>query len=326
MNLNQLRYIREVVRRGLNVSAAAEALYTSQPGVSKQIRQLEDELGLQIFARSGKQFTHVTPAGKDIIAEAEKILLKVQNIRAIAQEYQDESTGRLSIATTHTQARHALPEVVTTFRKRHPNVSLHMHQGTPMQIADMAARGEVDFAIATESMELFEDLVMLPCYRWNRSVVVPRNHPLTQVQPLTLEAIADYPIVTYVFGFTGRSLLDQAFEQKNLKPHVIFTATDSEVIKTYVELGLGIGIIASMSFDSERDPNLVVLDAGHLFDDSITNIGFRRGAYLRGYMQEFMTIFAPHITDEIIERANETRTKEERAELFAELEPKLKRR
>lgn len=326
MNLNQLRYIREVVRRGLNVSAAAEALYTSQPGVSKQIRQLEDELGLQIFARSGKQFTHVTPAGLEIIAEAEKILLQVQNIRSIAQEYQDESTGSLSIATTHTQARHALPEVVAAFRLRHPNVSLHMHQGTPMQIADMAARGEVDFSIATESMELFEDLVMLPCYRWNRSVVVPKDHPLTKVQPLTLEAIASYPIVTYVFGFTGRSTLDQAFEKKKLKPHVVFTATDSEVIKTYVELGLGIGIIASMSFDPIRDQNLTVLDASHLFDDSITNIGFRRGAYLRGYMREFMTIFAPHITDEVIERGSEARTKEERAVLFAELEPQLKRR
>lgn len=326
MNLNQLRYIREIVRRGLNVSAAADALYTSQPGVSKQIRQLEDELGLQIFARSGKQFTHVTPAGLEIIAEAEKILLKIQNIRAIAQEYKDESTGSLSIATTHTQARHALPDVVATFRQRHPNVSLHMHQGTPMQIADMAARGEVDFSIATESMELFEDLVMLPCYRWNRSVVVPKDHPLTQVQPLTLEAIASYPIVTYVFGFTGRSTLDKAFEKKKLVPQVVFTATDSEVIKTYVELGLGIGIIASMSFDPVRDQGLTLLDASHLFEDSFTNIGFRRGAYLRSYMREFMTIFAPHITDEVIERANEVRTKDERATLFAELKPQLKRR
>jgi len=326
VNLNQLRYIREVVRRGLNVSAAAEALYTSQPGVSKQIRQLEDELGLQIFVRSGKQFTHVTPAGQEIIAEAEKILLKVQNIRAIAQDYRDENSGSLSIATTHTQARHALPEVVAAFRQHHPRISLHMHQGTPMQIADMAARGEVDFAIATESMELFEDLVTLPCYRWNRSVVVPKDHPLTEVEPLTLQAIASYPIVTYVFGFTGRSKLDKAFERQKLEPQVIFTATDSEVIKTYVELGLGIGIIASMSFDAARDQNLTVLDASHLFDDSITNIGFRRGTYLRGYMREFMTLFAPHLSAEVIDRANAVRTADERSALYKELEPQLQRR
>jgi LysR family cys regulon transcriptional activator len=323
VKLNQLRYICEVARRGLNVSAAAEALYTSQPGVSKQIRQLEDALGLQIFARSGKQFSHITPAGQEIIAEAERVLLQVENIRAIAQEFRDEETGSLSIATTHTQARHALPEVVTSFRRHHPNISLHMHQGTPMQIADMAARGVVDFSIATESMELFEDLVMLPCYRWNRSVVVPKGHPLEQVQPLTLEAIVQYPIVTYVFGFTGRSKLDQAFDDKGLKPNVVFTATDSEVIKTYVNLGLGIGIIASMSFDPQRDQGLTALRADHLFDYSVTNIGFRRGAYLRGYMREFITLFAPHITDEILEQAVAARSKEERAKLFAELDPQL---
>lgn len=323
MKLNQLRYICEIARRGLNVSAAAEALYTSQPGVSKQVRQLEDELGLQIFARSGKQFSHITPAGQEIIAEAERVLLQIQNIRNIAQEFREESTGSLSIATTHTQARHALPDVVTAFRRRHPNISLHMHQGTPMQIADMAARGVVDFSIATESMELFEDLVMLPCYRWNRSVVVPKGHPLEQVQPLTLEAIAQYPIVTYVFGFTGRSKLDQAFADKNLKPEVVFTATDSEVIKTYVSLGLGIGIIASMSFNPGRDQGLTALNADHLFDHSVTNIGFRRGAYLRGYMREFIKLFAPHITDELLEQAIALRTQEERGKFFAELDPYL---
>lgn len=326
VKLNQLRYICEVARRGLNVSAAAEALYTSQPGVSKQIRQLEDSLGLQIFARSGKQFSHITSAGEEIIAEAERVLLQIENIRAIAQEYQDENSGSLSIATTHTQARHALPSVVTAFRRHHPNISLHMHQGTPMQIADMAARGAVDFSIATESMELFEDLVMLPCYRWNRSVVVPKGHPLEQEQPLTLEALVQYPIVTYVFGFTGRSKLDHAFEEKKLEPNVVFTATDSEVIKTYVSLGLGIGIIASMSFDPERDQGLTALNADHLFDYSITNIGFRRGAYLRRYMREFIKLFAPHVTDEIIERAIAARTREERSELYAELEPKLQHR
>lgn len=323
MKLNQFRYVCEVARRGLNVSAAAEALYTSQPGVSKQIRLLEDELGIQIFARSGKHLSHITPGGQEIIAEAERVLSQIDNIRAIAAEHRDESRGSLTIATTHTQARHALPDAVTGFRRHYPNVTLHMHQGTPMQIADMAARGAVDFAIATEAIELFEDLVMLPCYRWNRSVVVPKGHPLEQVRPLTLEAIAQYPIVTYVFGFTGRSKLDQAFGEKKLTPEVVFTATDSEVIKTYVGLGLGIGIIASMSFDAERDVDLTALNAHHLFEPSVTNIGFRRGIYLRGYMRDFIKLFAPHITDQIIETASAARAKEERAKLFAKLDPHL---
>jgi LysR family cys regulon transcriptional activator len=198
-----------------------------------------------------------------------------------------------------------------------------MHQGTPMQIAEMAARGKVEFAIATEALELFEDLVMLPCYRWNRSVIVPKGHPLAQVKPLTLEAVAEHPIVTYVFGFTGRSKLDKAFDQRGLSPNVVFTATDSEVIKTYVELGLGIGIIATMSFDSQKDTGLEALDAKHLFEPSVTNVGFRRGTYLRGYMREFIKLFAPHIDDQIIDRAIEARTKEERAKLFAELDPHL---
>ncbi len=323
MKLNQLRYICEVARRDLNVSAAAEALYTSQPGVSKQIRMLESELGVQVFERSGKHLTQVTPAGKEILIAAERILEDVRNIRSIAQEHVDESRGSLSIATTHTQARHALPPVVQAFRKKYPNVSLHMHQGTPMQISDQAARGVVDFAIATEAIELFEDLVMMPCYRWNRSVVVPKGHPLLDVQPLTLEALAQYPLVTYVFGFTGRSKLDKAYQQKGLIPEVVFTATDSEVIKTYVALGLGVGIIATMAFDPERDDNLEAIDASHLFEPSITNIGFRRGAYLRGYMRDFIRMFAPHLTEEVIERAISARGREERMALMHDLEPYL---
>lgn len=323
MKLNQLRYICEVARHDLNISAAAEAMYTSQPGVSKQIRLLEDELGVQIFARSGKHLTHVTPAGEEILREAEKVLQTVRNIRAVAQEHRDENRGSLTIATTHTQARHALPAVVAAFRERYPNVSLHMHQGTPMQIAEMAARGKVDFAIATEAIELFDDLVMLPCYRWNRSVIVPKEHPLTRVKPLTLEAAAEYPIVTYVFGFTGRSKLDKAFEERGLSPNVVFTATDSEVIKTYVGLGLGIGIIASMSFEPARDTGLQALDAGHLFEPSVTNIGFRRGAYLRAYMRDFIELFAPHADEATLERAIAARTKDARAQLVEELDPRL---
>lgn len=324
MKLNQLRYISEVAKRGLNISAAADAMYTSQPGVSKQIRLLEDELGVQIFARSGKHLTHITPAGRAILESADRILGEVQNIRSIAADFVDEQRGSLSIATTHTQARHALPPVVSQFRARYPNVSLHIHQGTPMQIAEMAARGQVDFAIATEALELFEDLVMLPCYRWNRSVIVPEGHELTEVRPLTLEAIAEWPLVTYVFGFTGRSKLDEAFDARGLDPNVVFTATDSEVIKTYVRLGLGVGIIATMSFEPERDQGLVALDAGHLFEDSVTNIGFRRGAYLRGYMYEFMELFAPHLTTEVVERALQMRSKEEQEAFMTELQPLIR--
>ena len=323
MKLNQLRYICEVARRDLNVSAAAEALFTSQPGVSKQIRMLESELGVQIFERSGKHLTHVTPAGEEVIQMAERILEDVQNIRRVAQEHVDDSRGSLSIATTHTQARHALPPVVTEFRQQYPNVSLHMHQGTPLQIAELAARGAVDFAIATEALELFEDLVMMPCYRWNRSVIVPEGHPLLECKPLTLEAVAEYPIVTYVFGFTGRSKLDKAFQARGLNPQVVFTATDSEVIKTYVGLGLGVGIIATMAYDPELDRGVRAIDASHLFEPSVTNIGFRRGTYLRGYMYDFIQQFAGHLTPEVVARAIQARSKEERRALFDELSPSL---
>ncbi len=326
MKLNQLRYIHEVANRGLNISAAAEALYTSQPGVSKQIRALEDELGVEIFTRSGKHLTQITPAGEKILEATGRILEEVRNIRSIAEEFVEDNRGTLSIATTQTQARHALPGVVSRFREIYPNVALHMHQGTPMQIAELAARGNVDFAIATEAIELFEDLVMMPCYRWNRAVVVPEGHPLTEVKPLTLEALAEYPIVTYVFGFTGRSTLDRAFAAKGLHPEVVFTATDAEVIKTYVRLGLGVGIIARMSVDPEVDRGVVALDAGHLFEPSVTNIGFRRGTYLRTYMLDFIQLFTPHLTPEVIQKAIEARTAEQKAALAEALDPLLTER
>ena len=323
MKLNQLRYIVEVNRRGLNVSAAAEALYTSQPGVSKQIRLLEEELGVKIFERSGKHFTQLTPAGTEIVRVAERILGETRNIRAIAEEYSDEGAGSLAVATTHTQARHALPAAVSRFRNDFPAVSLHFHQGTPVQIAEMATSGDVDFAIATEALELYEELAILPCYRWNRSIIVPEGHPLCDARPLTLEAIAAHPIVTYVFGFTGRSRLDEAFASRGLNPEVVFTATDSEVIKTYVQLGLGVGIMASMAFDPVRDQGLVALDASHLFAPSTTSIAFRRGAYLRGYMLAFIETFAAHLTPDVVERGIQARTPAQREALFSELEPML---
>lgn len=326
MKLNQLRYIHEVANRGLNISAAAEALYTSQPGVSKQIRALEEELGVEIFARSGKHLTHITPAGERILRAAQNVLEEVRNIRSIAEEFVEDNRGSLSIATTQTQARHALPPVVKRFRAAYPNVSLHMHQGTPMQIAELAARGNVDFAIATEAIELFEDLVMMPCYRWNRAVVVPVGHPLTGIGRLTLEEIARYPLVTYVFGFTGRSKLDKAFREAGLDPEVVFTATDAEVIKTYVRMGLGVGIIARMSVDPSEDPGLEAIDAGHLFEPSITSIGFRRGTYLRGFMLDFIEYFAPHLTHEVVHRAIDARTPEAKQALHEELLPHLSER
>jgi LysR family transcriptional regulator, cys regulon transcriptional activator len=323
MKLQQLRYIREVARRNLNVSAAAEALYTSQPGVSKQIRQLEDELGVEIFARNGKHLTRVTDAGKPILEMAQRVLQEVENIKRAAQEARDEHAGTLSIATTHTQARHVLPPVVMEFRKRYPRVSLHMHQGTPMQIAELAASGAVDFAIATEAMELFDDLVMMPCYHWNRCVIVPHGHPLLGVAPLTLEALAEYPIVTYVFGFTGRSKLDQAFRSRYLKPDVVFTAVDADVIKTYVRLGLGIGIIARLAYQPELDADLCAIDASHLFEHSTTNIGFRRGMHLRAYMYEFIRSFAPHLSRELVDAVARAERPEQRAKLFRAMDPYL---
>ncbi len=319
MKLQQLRYVWEVARNDLNVSATAELLYTSQPGISKQIRVLEDELLLQIFSRSGKHLTEITPVGKEIIAASGRILAEVENIRKMAAEYNDQRRGSLSLATTHTQARYALPAVIRRFIRKYPEVALHMHQGTPMQISELAASRTVDFAIATEALELFDDLVMLPCYRWNRSIIVPKSHPLT-TQPLTLQVIANYPIVTYVFGFTGRSQLDFAFKQHRLEPRVVFTAVDADVIKTYVKLGLGIGIIASMAFDPEVDSDLEALDASHLFEPSITKIGFRRGIFLRGYMYDFIELFAPHLTREVVQQAMASKSKDEIDQLCADID------
>ncbi|HLT14030.1 MAG TPA: HTH-type transcriptional regulator CysB [Marinobacter sp.] len=302
MKLQQLRYIWEVAHHDLNVSATAQSLFTSQPGISKQIRLLEDELGLEVFARSGKHLTRITPGGEIIIREAGEILRRVEGIKKIAQEFSNQRKGDLSIATTHTQARYALPPVIQGFIEEYPDVSLHMHQGTPMQISEMAANGAVDFAIATEGMDLFNDLIMMPCYKWNRCVVVPKDHPLAKGQPLTLEELAEYQLVTYVFGFTGRSKLDEAFQSRGLTPKVVFTAADADVIKTYVRLGLGVGIIAGMAYDPKVDTDLVALDASKLFRASVTRLGFRKGTFLRGYMYDFMRRFAPHLTPEMVDR------------------------
>lgn len=318
MKLQQLRYIWEVARNGLNVSATADNLYTSQPGVSKQIRQLEDELGVEVFQRSGKHLVDITPAGEAILEVSGRILGEVENIRRIARDHSDATRGSLTIATTHTQARYVLPPTIKRFIGAYPEVSLHMHQGTPMQISELAANRTVDFAIATEAMELFDTLVMLPCYRWNRSIIVPKEHPLAGLEKLTLDAIAEYPIVTYVFGFTGRSQLDQAFTDAGLEARVVFTAVDADVIKTYVRLGLGVGIIATLAYDPALDDDLVALDASHLFEYSVTKIGFKRGTFIRGYMYDFIQYFAPQLDREMVDRAIATTRREEFLALFDE--------
>ena len=316
MKIQQLKYIWEVANHGLNVSATAESLFTSQPGVSKQIRMLEDELDVQIFQRNGKHLTEITPAGKAIIEMATEILDKVEGVKRVADDFSNKRHGSLSIATTHTQARYVLPKIIQDFIKLYPDISLDMHQGTPVQISELASKGTVDFAIATEALELFDNLIMMPCYRWNRSVIVSHDHPLANVTSLTLETLAEYPIVTYVFGFTGRSQLDHAFQKAGLSPKLVFTASDADVIKTYVKMNLGVGIVASMAYDPKIDTELVAIDASHLFEPSVTRIGFRRGTFLRAYMYEFIKLFAPHLTQDIIQQSMQTKTKQELEEIF----------
>jgi LysR family cys regulon transcriptional activator len=303
MKLQQLKYICEISRRNLSVSAAANALHASQPGVSNQVQQLEVELGLQIFERRGKRLTDLTPAGREVIHVAERILKDVDNIRQLAADSLDDQRGTLSIGTTHTQARYALPKAIKEFASHYPKVHLNMVQGTPTEIAEMAVEGRLDLAIATEGLDQFDALAILPCYDWNRSVIVPPNHPLLKEKQLTLEAIVRYPLLTYVMGFTGRAQQDQAFIDRGLTPDVIFTATDADVIKTYVGLDLGIGIIASMAFEPERDTALHALDASHLFAPSTTHIGIRKGSHLRGYSYAFIEHFASHLTHDVVKKA-----------------------
>ena len=303
MKLHQLRYVLTTVQNGLNITAAARALHTSQPGISKQIRLLEEELGFQIFEREGRNVTRVTPAGKAVVEHAARLLEEAENIRRLSADFRDESCGSMSIATTHTQARYVLPPVVKQFRSRYPKVDLHLHQGTSEQIADLAAADRVDFSIATGSHELFPTLALMPCFRWHRDIVVPRDHPLAAVPRPTLKQVSEYPLVSYVFSFTGRSSLPQIFEREGLEIDVALTARDSDVIKTYVRLGLGVGIVAGMAYDEDEDADLVAIDGAHLFPESVTWIGVRRGRLLRGYMYEFMRLVAPHLTKELVDRA-----------------------
>jgi len=304
MNLQQLRYVHEVANRGLKVSEAAAALHTSQPGVSKQIRLLEEELGVDIFIRHGKRLTGITDPGRQILAIAARTLRELANLRQVGDEFSNEMTGSLAIATTHTQARYALPQAVKAFMARYPKVRLELHQGSPTQICEWVIAGQSDIAIATEAIDQYPDeLLMLPCYQWNRCVIAPPRHPILKEQILTLDAIARYPLVTYDFAFAGRSKINQAFARRDLKPNVVLTAIDADIIKTYVALGLGIGLMAAMAFDPARDKNLRALDAAHLFESSTTRIGLRKDAWLRGYAYVFIELFAPHLTQKVIEAA-----------------------
>lgn len=302
MNFQQLRSVREAVRRDFNLTEVAAVLHTSQPGVSRQIRELEEELGIEIFLRSGKRLTGLTPPGQAMLPVLEQLLLDADNLRCVGAEFSASDQGRLSIATTHSQARYALPHVVHEFRQRYPKVRLQLHQGSPKQVAQMLMSGEADIGVATEALAEFDALVTLPCYRWTHSVVLPLHHPLAVLhRPLTLQDLAAFPLITYEQGYTGRAHIDEAFAREGLAPDVVLTAMDADVIKTYVALGMGVGIVASVALD-ERDQQLHAVDAGHLFEVNVTRLGLRRGAWLRGYIYEFIESFVPTLRREVVEQ------------------------
>ncbi len=317
MTLQQLRYLLGIADSGLNITAAAERLFTSQPGISKQLKLLEQELGIQLFTRKGKSLAAITPAGHEVIARARRILREVENIRNLASDMSEEQEGTLSIATTHTQARYVLPDVIKEFRSRYPKVNLEMHQGTSEQIAELVANNQVDFAIATGGQGLFPDLVLLPCYEWDRIVLVPKGHDLAAAtEPLTIESLARYPLVTYVFSLTSESSFKKAFADQDLDPDVVFTARDADIIKTYVRMGMGVGVVAAMAWECQDKNDLVAIDATGLFPRVKTWIGFRRDSVLRGYMVDFAALFAPHLLPELTQQAASMESQSEVDELF----------
>ena len=303
MNFQQLRIVRETVRQDFNLTTVANTLFTSQPGVSKHIKDLEDELGIEIFVRRGKRLLGLTEPGKELLIVVERILLDTQNARSIADHFSNKDTGGLVIATTHTQARYALPEVIKQFRAEYPKVHLTLHQGSPREIAELLTAGEADIAIATEWLANVPEVVTFPYYTWQHAVIVPSGHPLTQLEKITLADLAEYPIVTYHEGFTGRTNIDRCFADAGLVPDVVLSAIDADVIKTYVGIGLGIGIVAAMAFDKERDSNLVLLDNLNLFVPNTTRLALRRGIYLRRYAHAFIEKLVPGLTEARISEA-----------------------
>jgi LysR family cys regulon transcriptional activator len=303
MNLQQLRYVAEVAQRNLNVSEAARVLHTSQSGVSRQISLLEEELGVDVFVRQGKRLVAITQPGQEVLAIARRMLRDVGALKQVGDEYASGEHGRLTIATTHTQARYVLPGILSEFMRAHPDVRVTLHQGNPTQCCEYVLSGEADLAIATEAIDDFELLVSLPCYQWNRSLIAPPGHPLLDVKPLTLEAIAAWPLITYDFSFTGGSAVNRAFAARGLTPNVMLSAIDADIIKTYVALGLGVGIVAQMAFDPEQDRNLRAVDCAHLFEPSTTRIGLHRNAWLRGYGYAFIESFARALTRDVVDQA-----------------------
>jgi LysR family cys regulon transcriptional activator len=304
MNFQQLRSVREAARRDFNLTEVANALFTSQPGVSRQIRELEDELGVVIFERNGKRLTGLTPPGKGILRIVEKLLVEAENLQQASREFAARDSGTLTIAVTHTQARYALPQVVQSFRQAFPDVRIALQQSAPEHIAEWVASGKADIGIATEGLSAFPDLVSFPCYRWSHLVVAPEGHPIfTGGSPLRLEDLAEHPLITYDVGFTGRSHIDAAFVEAGLAPDIVLTAMDSDVIKQYVSLGMGVGIVASMAFDHGRDKGLRAIEASHLFAQNVTRLAVRRGAYLRTYAYHFIERFTQGYTRADVEKA-----------------------
>ena len=303
MKLHQLRYISEVATRDLNISEAADSLFTSQPGVSKQIRLLESEIGVPIFARAGKRLTQITPAGEQILMRARNILREVENIKHIGNEYQQEQRGNLTIATTHTQARYFLPTIIKEFVEQFPEVKLTLKQGYPTEITQMVVDGNADMVLATEAVDDAKELVALPCYQWNRCALMLPDHPLLKLKNVTLPDIAKYPIITYDFAFAGRTLVSETFEKAQLEPNIVFTALDSDVIKTYVELGLGVGLLATMAYDRKKDKGLRMIDLEHLFPPSTTWVGLRKNSFLRSYVYSFIERLAPNLKPDRVQNA-----------------------
>jgi LysR family transcriptional regulator, cys regulon transcriptional activator len=303
MNFQQLRSVREALRCGFNLTEVAKVLHTSQPAISRQIRELEEELGVDLFVRAGKRLTGVTEVGTVVVPIVENMLVDAENLKRAGADYADRASGRLSIATTHSQARYALPDAVRDFRARYPQVVLNLHQGSPHQVARMLLDGEADVGIATEALASYEGLVALPCYRWTHSAIVPRGHALLDGAPLTLERLARFPIITYGAGYTGRLHIDEAFGAAGIAFDLVLTAMDADVIKTYVELGLGVGIVASIAYDETRDRGLAAIDAGHLFAVNLTRLAIRRGTFLRGYVYDFIEMFASPLKRAVVVKA-----------------------
>ncbi len=303
MNFQQLRIIRETVRRNYNLTEVGNALYTSQSGVSKHIKDLEDELGIELFIRKGKRLLGLTDPGKELLGIVERMLLDAKNIKQLAEQFSQSDKGQLTIATTHTQARYALPKVVSQFKKAFPKVHLALHQGSPNEIAEMLSDGRADIGIATEAISQIPELATFPYYSWHHAVIVPKGHPLETLKKITLEDLAEHPIVTYHEGFTGRQIIDETFLKANITPDIVMSALDADVIKTYVELGLGIGIIASMAYQKDRDTQLSLLESSHLFSNNTTRIAIRKGHYLRGYAYKFIELCSKELTENEIKLA-----------------------